>query len=140
MAINRSRAGRAAASAARASSSRRSSRACERLGASGPHGGELVTAGVGQLDPDRARVGGVGGLADQAVGLEPADQAGHRRLGDALGRGQLGDPLRAVGRQPGQHQQRADAAAAVGLRPQQLREVRQAALELYGEIFDSQTI
>ena len=109
-------------------------------GALGAHGGELLAAVRGQLDPDRAGVRGVGGLAHEAVGLEPADQAGHRRLGDALGGGQVGDPLRSVGSEPAQDQQRADAAAAVRRRAQQLRELREPALELNGEIFDRHTI
>ncbi len=135
-----SRAGRAAASAASASSSRRSSRVCSTAARPARTVGELLTAGVGDLDVHGAGVHDVARLAHEPVLLEPVHQDRHRRLGDQLGRGEVGHPQRPFGAQPAQRQQRADAAAARGVCTQELRDERDTALELSGEIFDSQTI
>ena len=135
-----SRAGRAASSAARASSSRRSRRTLERGGAVGADRAQLLAAGVGELDEHGAGVGGVAGLAHEAVLREPGHERGHRRLGHELGGGQVGDPHRPVVVEPAQGQQCAHAAAAMGLGTQDVRDERDAALQLGRQIFDSHTI
>ncbi|HET6551360.1 MAG TPA: hypothetical protein VFG79_23030, partial [Solirubrobacter sp.] len=65
------------------------------------------------------------------------------RLRDALGDGELGDPLRPLGVEAAQHEQRAEAAPPMRLCAQEVRRERQAAVELVGKIgrnFDSDTI
>jgi hypothetical protein len=75
---------------------------------------ELVAAGVRERDADGARVGGIRGAAHEPVVLEPADDAGHRRLRDALGGGKVRDPQRALLVEAPQGQQRPDAVALGG--------------------------
>ena len=103
-------------------------------------GGELRAPGVRDGDEHGARVGGVARLAHQAVLGQPRDDRRHRGLGHQLGGGQLGHPHRAHVVETAQDEQGADAAAAVGLCPQNLRDERDAALELCREIFDRHTI
>jgi hypothetical protein len=106
----------------------------------GAHLGELGAADFGDLDEHGSRVLRVTRLAHEAVLLEPVDEHGHRRLGDELGGGEVGHALRAIGVQAPQGEQSADAAAAGRMGAQELRDERDAALELSGEIFDSSTI
>jgi hypothetical protein len=102
-------------------------------GARAAHGRELVAAGVGERDADRAGVGRVRGSPHEAVLLEAPDDAGHRRLGDELGGSEIGDPQRALLVQPPQREQRADGPAGVRVAAQELRQPREPALEQRGE-------
>jgi hypothetical protein len=104
------------------------------LRARGAHLVERLAAGLGDLDPDGAGVGGVARLAHEPFLLEPAHEHGHGRLRDKLGCGQVRDPLRPVVVEPAQREQRAEAAPAVGAGAQQLRDPRDAAVQLGGEI------
>ena len=64
----------------------------------------------------------------------------HGRLGDELGAARSVIALRAAVVEPAQCQQRAHAAAPVGLRAQDVGDERDAALQLSREIFDRHTI
>jgi hypothetical protein len=104
---------------------------------------ELRAAGVGDLDAHGAGIGGVARLTHQAFTFQPPHEHGHRGLRDELGRGEVRDPLRAVVAQAAQREQRAEAAPAMGGGAQQLRDARDAAVELGGEVrrkIDSSTI
>ena len=59
-----------------------------------------ASPGRGDGDPDRAAVVRVLPTGDQPLRLEPPDERGDRRLGDRLLGRELGDPLRAGGREP----------------------------------------
>ena len=106
----------------------------------GAHGRELVAPGIGELHADGARVVVIARLADEAVGLEPADQHGHRRLGNTLGVRQLRHAEWPLVVEPAQHEQRTKAAPAMSTGAHEVCQQRDAPIQLSGQIFDSHTI
>jgi LysR family transcriptional regulator, carnitine catabolism transcriptional activator len=71
-----------------------------------PH---VLAAGLGDGDQGDALVPRVAGPLDEALPLQAGDERGHGRLGHALDRGQLGDPLGPGPVQRGQGRQRGEA-------------------------------
>ena len=66
------------------------------LGATRARLAQGLGAGRGDGHEDGARVGGVGLTRDPALGLQPLDLGGHRRLAAVVGGGQHRDPGRAL--------------------------------------------